>query len=328
MAMFDNAAVMSLSVDLIDPNIKGRIGFYHPLKAEALSALIVSDGQNDPIKVKSIKRGKYEWELIAGLHRLEACRMAGIEVKAIEVIKGDGGTYAEIQASENMHRRALGPIERACFVHALAEAANARVAAAHPGKSQQEIAVSAHWDKVHFAAPERAKDVEADTVDKMSTVYGWKEEVANALEMHPKALQRSLAIYRAVVAPNRTLARDLEQRDNPLTAHEIGKLVKIDPEKRAVVIKYLVEHPGVDRVEDALIKIGLKIGVSADSGQGKFTKNLEANWNRCSIGVKKSMMTTLLRLDTPKSFLPDLIEMMTPEQRDQARSLLDKADAS
>lgn len=295
MAMFDNAAVMSLSVDLIDPNIKGAIGFYFPLKAEALAALIVSDGQNDPIKVRAINKGKYKWQRVTGLHRLEACRMAGIQVKALEVLASqfDHG-FDEIQASENMHRRALGPIERACFVHALAEAAKARVAAAHPGKSQQEIAVSAHWDKVNFAPPERAKDVDADTVENFSTVYGWKEEVSKALDIHKKSLQNSLAIYRAVVAPNRGLARDLEQRDNPLTAHEIGRLVKIDPEKRAIVIKYLVEHPGIDRVEDALYQLELTNKPPATRDETRFQDNFIANLDRLSLPGFKNMIPTML----------------------------------
>lgn len=303
MAMFDNAAVMSLSVDLIDPNPKGRIGFYHPLKAEALSALIVSDGQNDPIKVKSIKRGKYEWELIAGLHRLEACRMAGVEVKAIEVIEGDGGTYAEIQASENMHRRALGPIERACFVHALAEAAQARVGLAHGGKSQQQIAIAARWSKVYYAAPERSKEVDADTADKMSAVYGWQDHVAAALDMHPKMVQRSLALYRAVVAPNRGLARDLEQRDNPLPASEIAKLIKVVEDQRPAVIECLVKHPSLMSVEEALEHLKLRTSAKAvpATGMTKYQNNAEANLARFTPSAWKEWASTLASLVKPSA---------------------------
>lgn len=317
MAMFDNAAVMSLSVDVIDPKIKGRIGFYHPLKAEALAALIVSDGQNDPIKVKSIKRGKYEWELIAGLHRLEACRIAGVDVKAIEVIEGDGGTYDEIQASENMHRRALGPIERACFVHALAQAAQARVSLAHGGKTQQQIAIAARWSKVYFAAPERTKEVDADTAAKITAVYGWQENVCAAIGMSDRNVRNHLALYRAVVAPNRELARTLEQRDNPLPASEIAKLIKVVEDQRPAVIKCLGEHPGMMTVEEALDHLKLRtIAKPAPAeGQSKFMNNFIANLDRLTVPSLRQIM-------------PTLVERMTPGMRAELRDMLDQAETA
>lgn len=317
MAMFYNAAVMSLSVDLIDPNPKGRIGFYHPLKAEALSALIVSDGQNDPIKVKAIKRGKYEWELQAGWHRLEACRLAGIEVKALEVIEDNGATYAEIQASENMHRRALGPIERACFVHALAEAAQARVGLSHGGKSQQQIAIAARWSKVYYAAPERAKEVDADTALKMSAVYGWQDDVARSMDMSPASIRRDLALYRAVVAPNRELARKLEQRDNPLPASEIAKLIKVVEGQRPAVIDYLAKHPSVTSVEEALENLKLRTSAKPvpAEGQTKFMNNFIANLDRLTVPSLRHIM-------------PTLVERMTPGMRAELRQLIDQAETA
>jgi ParB family transcriptional regulator, chromosome partitioning protein len=317
MAMFDNAAVMSLSVDLIDPNPKGRIGFYHPLKAEALSALIVSDGQNDPIKVKAIKRGKYEWELQAGWHRLEACRLAGIEVKALEVIEGDGATYAEIQASENMHRRALGPIERACFVHALAEAAQARVGLAHGGKSQQQIAIAARWNKVYYAAPERSKELDADTAAKITAVYGWQDHVCAAIGMSERSVRNDLALYRAVVAPNRSLVRDLEQRDNPLPASEIAKLIKVVEGQRPAVIDYLAKHPSVMSVEEALYHLNLPTKAKGPKllGDSKWQTNFMANFDRMSLSGFNHIMG-------------ELVTKMTPGQRAKMRQLIDEADAS
>lgn len=318
MAMFDNAAVMSLSVDLIDTNIKGRIGFYFPIKAEALAVLIASDGQNDPIKVRAVKRGKFEWELVAGLHRLEACRMAGIEVKALEVVGSKvGHDFDEIQASENMHRRALGPIERACFVHALAEAAQARLAAAHGGKSQQEIAISARWDKVNFAAPERGKDVDVDTAAKIAAVYGWQDHVCSAIGMSERSVRNDLALYRAVVAPNRELARRLEQRDNPLPASEISKLIKVPEDKRQAVIECLAAHPAMMAVDEALdhLKLSSKMKPVPAEGQTKFMNNLVANFDR-------------LTVPSLRQILPTLVQRLTPGMRAEMRAMLDEAESA
>ena len=117
MARPKHQTILSLAPDAVDRDEKGRIGIYFPLKAQALAHLIGQDGQHDPIKVRA-STGSHKWKLVAGLHRLEACAIAGVKVKAIQV-SGDARVIAEIQASENIHRRILCPIERACFIHAI-----------------------------------------------------------------------------------------------------------------------------------------------------------------------------------------------------------------
>lgn len=128
-----NAQVFSLDASEVETGT--RIGFLHVDKATALGRLIAVDGQRDPIKVVKNKKGAARpWRLVTGMHRLHGCEMEGISVLALEV-SGKPEDLADLEASENLHRRPLGPIERAKFTAALVRAAQERVARQHDGRA-------------------------------------------------------------------------------------------------------------------------------------------------------------------------------------------------
>ena len=221
---FANAQVFSVSVDDIDTDIAGRIGLFFPAKADALAALIGAHGQNDPVKL--VKRGnaaKTGWRLVAGLHRVEACRILGIPVFAIEVL-GDAAVLHGIQASENIDRRELAPLERAMFVAAVADAAKARLIAVHGGLSQLEVARARKAGKVQFTDLEKADDRAALCLDILSTQYSWKAETAEACGLGQKDVQRAIRIFDCLIAPNRDLMDAF--KDHPV-AQKAGDLLDI-----------------------------------------------------------------------------------------------------
>lgn len=125
-----------IAIDPTDVFVPERIGFYHPDKAAALGRLMAVDGQRDPIKVtrllpsKSIEavkaEGKQPWKLVVGRHRLKGAEIEEIKVFALEV-KGAPEELADLEASENIDRRDIGPLEKAKFVAAMADAARARL---------------------------------------------------------------------------------------------------------------------------------------------------------------------------------------------------------
>ena len=124
-SLLSSAEIIALNpADVFVPD---RIGFYHEDKAIALGRLIAVDGQRDPIKVKARGHGEKAWELITGLHRLRGCANEEISVFAL-VVDGEAEDFADLEASENLHRRPLGPIERAKFTAALVQAAQDRIA--------------------------------------------------------------------------------------------------------------------------------------------------------------------------------------------------------
>lgn len=77
----------------------------------ALSESIANVGLINPIRVRSVGDG--QWEVIAGAHRLSACKRLGLaEITAIEVTDDD--LHAELaMIDENLCRAELSPSDRA-----------------------------------------------------------------------------------------------------------------------------------------------------------------------------------------------------------------------
>lgn len=175
---FANAQVMAL--DPAEIFVPDRIGFYHEDKATALGRLIAVDGQRDPIKVQP-RKGNQPWKLVTGLHRLRGCEMEGIQVYALEV-QGQAEDLADLEASENLHRRPLGPIERAKFTAALVQAAQDRIAREHGDLKQHQLGAKARWQRVkdkETTADQVLQQEADDAADKMSAAYSWQESVAD-----------------------------------------------------------------------------------------------------------------------------------------------------
>jgi len=139
----------SLIPPLVDTG--NRIGFLHDDKARALGRLMAVDGQRDPIKVVAQpKNAAQPWRLVTGMHRTVGATLEGITVWAPEV-SGKPEALADLEASENLHRRPLGPIERAKFTAALVFAAQERIAREHGQLSHQRMGAKARWDRARKA---------------------------------------------------------------------------------------------------------------------------------------------------------------------------------
>ena len=80
---------------------------------EAIAASIEQKGQDTPIQVRRNGGGKLH--LVAGAHRLEACRWIGIEVRA-EIIECTELEARLTEVDENLFRHELGMLDRAVFL--------------------------------------------------------------------------------------------------------------------------------------------------------------------------------------------------------------------
>ena len=167
-SLLANANLFELSPEHVDEG--ERIGFLHEDKAAAIGRLMAVDGQRDPIKVvANPKNPEKPWRLVTGMHRLNGARIECIPVWAIEV-SGKPEALADLEASENLHRRPLAPIERAKFTAALVQAAQERIAREHGGLKQQKLAVKARWDRVKAheqTAQEALAEETSDTCAKI-----------------------------------------------------------------------------------------------------------------------------------------------------------------
>ncbi len=322
--LLTSAQLLELSPN--DISIPERIGFLHEDKAAALGRLMAVDGQRDPIKVtrnlptktveSCVAEGKKPWRLVTGMHRLTGAIYEGITVFAIEV-KGKPEDLADLEASENLHRRPLGPIERAKFTAALVMAAQDRIAREHGNLSQQQLAIKARWDRVkHFEETAEAalRDEVEDTSANIARVYGWQESVGDALGMSKRSIHNDLALFRLVIEPFGDLAEALAK--HPVVGENGAQLKSLtqlkDEGVRRKVIEQLLANPEIG-VEDAKIATGLE-GFRPDAtpvAHQKHYNAIEGAWGRLS-------------LDQKRQFVPKLASMLTPEMK---RALRDQLNA-
>ncbi|PXW79025.1 ParB/RepB/Spo0J family partition protein [Blastomonas natatoria] len=275
----------------IDPNAveRGeRIGLYWHDKAAALGALMARDGQNDPIKVRPGRKGGKPFILVAGLHRLEGAKRADLAtVKAI-IVEGDELQLRLIEASENMHRRDFGPIEKALFVRALADVYEAQFRAAHPEGTQQQIAARARWeaekDRVQHSA-ETLASLEAENAgETISHAYGWVQTTAEALGMTSRSLRDYLLIHRQIIAPLPDHYEDLARHPIGQKRKSVMELAEIgDLDNRRAVIDCLLEYPLGLTIAQAKEIVGIR---EAKLGQSPLPKGpvdrVFSNLNRWS----------------------------------------------
>lgn len=298
-----------------------RIGLYWADKAAALGALMKRDGQNDPIKVQHRARTG-EWLLVTGLHRLRGAIDAGLEtIKAIEV-EGSDAELALIEASENIHRRDFGPIERALFVRALADQAEARWSDGRDGLTPQQIGQIKRWERERQKAPGvvRADDAAAMEAEYSSAIvaglYGWQDEVAASLGLSLRTLRDSLKIHRQLIAPFESELWEL------LARSELGKkraaLMELadiaDEVTRRLVIDTIVgdDIGEIRSVADAMIAAGAKAPANKVrlSGDTKWMNGAQTNLSRLSAAGWRS-------------FAPALVEMATPSALVELRAAID-----
>lgn len=298
----------------IDPNdilIDDRIGLFWPDKAAALGRLMAQDGQHEPIKVrKNGARAKKPWTLVVGLHRLEGAKLEGFRaIDAIEAF-GDARQLREMEASENLHRRGLAPIERACFVRAIADAAEERMKGQHEGLSQQQIAIRARWEAEKAKAAgivreDELASVEAEhTTANMAGVYGWTAETAAALDMSQRSVERDLALHRAVVAPFPDLYRDLAKHPVAENASALREIAAIkDVATRRSLIEGLLFNPELTLAQ---AKEGLGLSSSAAPapiGATKFMNNTTSNLARLSAGDQAKIAPEIVKTMKPTALL-------------------------
>jgi uncharacterized ParB-like nuclease family protein len=307
---FSNAEVMSIDPTTVDADFGGRIGLYYPAKCHALAALISAHGQNDPIKVVLVRKGK--WRLVAGLHRLQACISLGISVRAIEVA-GDAAELAHIQASENVDRRELEPLERALFVHAVAEAAKARVLAEHGVENEQQLGGLKRQNKVQYSDIEKADEVAEAAGVNLTRAYGWREETAAALGLDLNALKRSMRIHRMICAPFPEMIDAFKDHPVAKVADSLLKIAAIKSEvTRRRVIEILLAGP--KDLGFAMQSAGVTEVKAAPDAYAKFSSQILGGWGRLGVAERRK-------------FIPELVAAIPEGMRALLREELDRVEA-
>ncbi|RSU57228.1 ParB/RepB/Spo0J family partition protein [Sphingobium yanoikuyae] len=302
-------AVLALSPS--DILIGDRLGAFHPDKALALGQLMAEDGQIVPIIVRaSGPRAAAPWTLIAGHHRLEGARMVGLAM--IDAIAVEAGADAlQIEAMENAARPSRSPLERASFVRAIADAAEARLKEQHGDLSPEQIAARARWDvmKAKASGVERDNDLvdaEAEhTRVNFTRVYGWRDEVAAAIGMSIESVKKDLALHRALIAPFPALWRELATHptigENASALREIASIVEI--ESRRALIESLIQAPEMTLAQ-AMDGLALKAPKAPPaSGATKYMNNTTSNLDRLSAADQARIAPEIVKTMKPSALL-------------------------
>ncbi|KTE24426.1 MULTISPECIES: ParB N-terminal domain-containing protein [unclassified Sphingopyxis] len=311
------AATEVFQINPADVRVGERIGLFWPEKAAALGALIARDGQSDPIKV-IFNQLADQWQLVTGLHRLQGARGLGLQsIDAIEV-KGTAAELLRMEASENLHRRDFGPLERAMFIRALADDAEARWSGDHAGLSAQQIGQVKRWERERAKAPgvvraDQAAAMESEhSAATMSGLYGWQEEVAESLGLSARSIRRSLLIHRQLIAPfERELVDELARTDLGKKQAALFELADIVDEgtRRLVIDTIIGDDAGeIGSVADAMIAAGAKARTEKPrlTGDTKHMNGAQSALSRLSVAGWKSFAPTLVEMVKP-SALPVLM---------------------
>lgn len=318
--LLSNATLFELDPLLVDEG--KRIGFLHEDKAAAIGRLMKVDGQRDPIKVvKQPKNDAQPWRLVTGMHRLVGARMEAIPVWAIEV-SGKPEDLADLEASENLHRRPLGPLERAKFTAALVQAARDRIARVHGDISHQRLGIKLRWERVkaHEMRPDEALTEEVnDTCAKIAQVYGWEESVGEALGMSRRAIHNDLNLFRLIIEPFPAMIEPLA--NHPVVGGNASQLrliaqVREEADRRRVIEALLADTEL--SADDALIQADLANAKGRKpDGHEKALAAVVGNLGRLNATEQKRLVPQIVghfKSDEVKRQLRDLLNRELKEE--------------
>ncbi len=319
-SLLSNASLFEVAPAHID--VGDRIGFLHEDKAAALGRLMAVDGQRDPIKlIANPKNPDKPWKLVTGMHRTIGAEIEGITLWALEV-SGKPEDLADLEASENLHRRPLAPIERAKFTAALVQAAQERIAREHGELSHQKLGAKLRWQRVKAGearADEALTEESNDACAKFAQAYGWEESVGEALGMSRRSIHNDLQLFRLVIEPFSELAEPLSK--HPVVGENASQLRLIaqvkEEDARRKVIEALLDDEEIG-ADDARIMAGVdRPAGPAPVAYQKHYNAIEGGWSRLGTGERKRFLRE------------KFVRLLTPgEKRDLRDQLVAELDAA
>ena len=260
----------SLPIDKISLRSDARV--VAPESIAALEASIAEVGLINPIRVRAVGDG---WEVIAGAHRLTACRSLGlVEIDAI-VVEDDDLRAELAMIDENLCRAELSPSE----------------------KAQQTARRKAIYLELHPETGQGAPGVSRQVGDtrERSDVERFTANTAKATGQSERAVQRDAErgekIYEAAFAQIKGTALD--------TGVFLDKLKKLTPSEQMVVVKrelaWLKEQNRKGGIARRVVKLA-DAPLDDEEAQEKQVAALMAAWNKASAEARQEFLS---RIDTP-----------------------------
>lgn len=205
----NTTALMLEPVELIPVDqihVGDRLRSVNPDHAALIAESFRTNGQMTPIEVRRDDEGGFL--LVAGAHRLEAAKLAGIaEISAI-IVQVDEDTARLREIDENLCRRDLSELDRATF---LAER-------------------KAVWTRMF---PETAVFKRKKSQTNLSTIGTFAEEVAERLGLSRRSIDRAINRHNALATDVRATLAHSRWADNGSVLDGLAKLPPEDQRKAA-----------------------------------------------------------------------------------------------
>lgn len=292
-ALDDIGMVLVADIDLGD-----RLRPVDPVYADMIGASIVQDGQATPIVVCRLP-GTTRWTLVAGAHRVVGARMHGLEWLKAEMIGPQALERKKCEVVENLFRRNLEPVDRAAFIAELVQLKRAQVgldtlatrdARALGGKKTPR---KGDLETISRSPAKALKAEAAATLDTMSSVYGFTEEVAVELGLTGRTLRNDLMIYRGI---DRSLIDRLRAARHPIlkNATQLRALAKADPAAQARAVALLID--GGARTASAAIAVATGRSNGPADPEAKRLSAFIGAFYRMSLAEKKGALAHLAPL--------------------------------
>lgn len=221
--------IVEVRVDQIDIDEANRLRPIDENFARALGKVMAREGQRTEIEVCRLPDAS-RWTLVSGGHRVRGAQFEGIEHLKAKIVSADSLDRRAREISENLWRRDLDPIDRAAFIAELVKLKRLKAGLQSVQSRDASVPISLR----------RAVNIESDeTLETISNVYGFTEEVGADLGFTSRTIRNDLLIFRGLapsliarlraarhpVARNATQLRALAKLDHPTQTKAIDALL-------------------------------------------------------------------------------------------------------
>jgi ParB family chromosome partitioning protein len=254
--------------------------------ATAIGQSMKRDGQIHAVDVRWTDQ---RWQLAgAGGHRVTGARLAGIPIEA-RVVEYDQAFARRREAAENLFRRANDPIERA---EAIAELVRLH-------RERAGIEAADHRDQ---SMPKRLRAEAEGTLEIVSNVYGWSEEIGAEIGFTGRTVRNDLFLYRSLQP---SVVHELREAKHPVlkNAAQLRALAKLDPARQARAAGKLLA--GAKSVSEAIRALAGSNSIARSTEDKRLSAFIGA-FQRMGLAEKRGALEQLAgMLPTPFKLVED-----------------------
>lgn len=226
------------------------------------------------------------WSVIAGRHRLRAAKRLGwTEISAVQHADASSGPdeLRALQVAENLDRRVLRPIERACNIMERWRAA-AKELLPSEVHNQQSRAIRMRWHGLATVA-------DTDVADAAT---------ASACSMSARSVRRYRQLHEALVVPFPDLFA-------PLNGHALGESLSAmtriaqlkQPEARQKAIEMVLSRSDWQSMDEVMVAAGLAMSTGNRVNPEKLGAVMMDTWAKLPPAGRRAHIEWLAEKVTP-----------------------------